>query len=140
MNANEWLTAYAEKLGSQPPTADEIKTILDLAGEAAHASERIAAPVFSRSKRPLLPSSETVLTPSPFRSSTRGLVTSAGSTVTVNGTDWLAVSAVTASVARALTTRLNVPVKPCGAVMERLSRFQLVTSAVVMNGKIGGRS
>ncbi len=45
MNATEWLAAYAERLGTDPPTADELKTILELAAEAAHASERIAAPV-----------------------------------------------------------------------------------------------
>jgi uncharacterized protein DUF6457 len=45
MNAKEWIAAYAERLGSEPPTADELKAILDLAAEAAHASERIAAPV-----------------------------------------------------------------------------------------------
>jgi hypothetical protein len=45
MNAIEWLAAYAEKLGVPAPTTDELKTILDLAGEAAHSSERIAAPV-----------------------------------------------------------------------------------------------
>jgi hypothetical protein len=45
MNAKEWVGAYAERLGTEPPSADELKTILDLAAEAAHASERIAAPV-----------------------------------------------------------------------------------------------
>jgi hypothetical protein len=45
MNATEWITAYAEKLGAEPPSTDEFKEILDLAGEAAHASERVAAPV-----------------------------------------------------------------------------------------------
>ncbi len=45
MNAKAWLAAYAERLGIDPPTADELKAILDLAAEAAHASERIAAPV-----------------------------------------------------------------------------------------------
>jgi hypothetical protein len=45
MNANEWLTAFAEKLGTAPPTTEEFKTLLDLAAEAAHASERVAAPV-----------------------------------------------------------------------------------------------
>jgi hypothetical protein len=45
MNAEEWIAAYAEQLGTQPPTADELEVLLDLAGEAAHASERIAAPV-----------------------------------------------------------------------------------------------
>ena len=45
MNAKEWLDAYAERLGVEPPTAEEFKAILDLAAEAAHASERIAAPI-----------------------------------------------------------------------------------------------
>jgi len=45
MNAREWLAAYAEKLGTTPPTTDEFKTLLDVAGEAAHSSERVAAPV-----------------------------------------------------------------------------------------------
>jgi hypothetical protein len=45
MNAKEWIAAYADQLGTEPPTADEFKAILDLAAEAAHASERIAAPV-----------------------------------------------------------------------------------------------
>jgi len=45
MNAQEWLAAYAEKLGTSAPTTDEFTVLLDLAGEAAHASERVAAPV-----------------------------------------------------------------------------------------------
>jgi Domain of unknown function (DUF6457) len=45
MKAKEWIAAYAEQLGVEPPTADEFKAILDLAAEAAHASERIAAPL-----------------------------------------------------------------------------------------------
>ncbi len=45
MNATEWLGAYAEKLGVAAPTAAELAAVLDLAGEAAHASERIAAPL-----------------------------------------------------------------------------------------------
>ena len=45
MNAKEWIAAYAEQLGIEPPTGDEFKAILDLAAEAAHGSERIAAPV-----------------------------------------------------------------------------------------------
>ena len=44
MNATQWLAAYAEKLGTDPPTQDELEAVLDLAGEAAHSSERIAAP------------------------------------------------------------------------------------------------
>jgi hypothetical protein len=57
MNATEWLAAYAERLGTDPPTPDELKQVLDLAAEAAHASERIAAPVAcwltARAGRPL---------------------------------------------------------------------------------------
>ncbi len=45
MNAPNWLAAYADRLGIPGPTKDELKAVLDLAGEAAHSSERIAAPV-----------------------------------------------------------------------------------------------
>jgi Domain of unknown function (DUF6457) len=45
MNAKEWIAAYAAQLGVEPPTANEFKAILDLAAEAAHESDRIAAPV-----------------------------------------------------------------------------------------------
>jgi hypothetical protein len=45
MNAKEWFTGFAAELGVAPPTADEIRDLLQLAGEAAHASERLAAPV-----------------------------------------------------------------------------------------------
>jgi hypothetical protein len=45
MNAREWIAAYAERLGTEAPSPDEWTTILDLAGEAAHSSERVAAPV-----------------------------------------------------------------------------------------------
>ena len=45
MNAREWIAAFAERLGTEPPSNQEWSTLLDLAGEAAHASERVAAPV-----------------------------------------------------------------------------------------------
>ncbi|HEY6524113.1 MAG TPA: DUF6457 domain-containing protein [Solirubrobacteraceae bacterium] len=45
MNAPDWLAAYAEKLGVPAPTKDELTAVLDLAGVAAHSSQRIAAPV-----------------------------------------------------------------------------------------------
>jgi hypothetical protein len=45
VNAREWVAAFAAELGTDPPTADEFATLLDLAGEAAHSSERVAAPV-----------------------------------------------------------------------------------------------
>jgi hypothetical protein len=45
MNAQEWLDAYAVKLGISAPTEEEFNAVLGLAGVAAHASERQAAPV-----------------------------------------------------------------------------------------------
>jgi hypothetical protein len=45
MNAREWISSYAQRLGTEAPTAEEWSTILDLAGDAAHSSERVAAPV-----------------------------------------------------------------------------------------------
>jgi len=45
MDANTWLAAYAEKVGVPAPTEDELNAVLDLAGVAAHSSQRIAAPV-----------------------------------------------------------------------------------------------
>jgi hypothetical protein len=45
MNAKDWITAYAELLETTPPSPEDFSLILNLAGEAAHASERIAAPV-----------------------------------------------------------------------------------------------
>jgi hypothetical protein len=45
MNANDWIAAYAQKLGTAAPTAAEFSALLDLAAEAAHSSERVAAPV-----------------------------------------------------------------------------------------------
>jgi hypothetical protein len=45
MNAREWIDAYAERLGTTTPSPEDFSLILNLAGEAAHASERVAAPV-----------------------------------------------------------------------------------------------
>jgi hypothetical protein len=45
MDAKNWISAYAERLGADAPTRDEFEAILELAAEAAHSSERIAAPV-----------------------------------------------------------------------------------------------
>jgi Domain of unknown function (DUF6457) len=44
MNAPEWLAAYAERLGVEPPTAAQFSVLLEIAAEAAHSSERVAAP------------------------------------------------------------------------------------------------
>jgi hypothetical protein len=45
MNAKEWIAAFAERLGTEPPSSDDWSQLLDVAGEAAHSSERVAAPV-----------------------------------------------------------------------------------------------
>jgi hypothetical protein len=45
MTAAQWLAAYSELLGTDAPNEDEVNRILALAGVAAHASERTAAPV-----------------------------------------------------------------------------------------------
>ena len=41
----EWVSAYAAAAGISPPTQDDIDALLQLAGVAAHASERTAAPI-----------------------------------------------------------------------------------------------
>ena len=41
----EWIAAFAERIGTDPPDQATIEALLDLAGVAAHASERIAAPI-----------------------------------------------------------------------------------------------
>ena len=43
--ATDWIAAFAARLGVEPPTHEVIDTLLDLAGVAAHASERTAAPI-----------------------------------------------------------------------------------------------
>jgi hypothetical protein len=45
MNAKEWIEQFAHKLGTEAPTTEEFATLLDVAAEAAHSSERVAAPV-----------------------------------------------------------------------------------------------
>ena len=45
MNAKEWIASFSAELGVDPPTPEQFGAILDLAAEAAHASERVAAPV-----------------------------------------------------------------------------------------------
>jgi hypothetical protein len=44
-DAREWLAGYAAELGVTPPSDAEIEQLLALAGIAAHASERTAAPI-----------------------------------------------------------------------------------------------
>ncbi len=45
MTRQEWLASFAALLGVEPPDDETVATLLDLAGVAAHASERTAAPI-----------------------------------------------------------------------------------------------
>jgi Domain of unknown function (DUF6457) len=45
MTGSEWIARFAAAIGAVEPTAEEYERILELAAEAAHASERTAAPV-----------------------------------------------------------------------------------------------
>lgn len=42
---DEWIDAFAARLGAAAPSAEERKALLALAGIAAHESERFAAPI-----------------------------------------------------------------------------------------------
>ena len=45
MTADEWLEAFAAEIGAEAPDEKTFAELLDLAATAAHASERIAAPI-----------------------------------------------------------------------------------------------
>ena len=45
MTRDEWVAAFATAAGVAPPTPDEVDHLLALAGVAAKASERTAAPI-----------------------------------------------------------------------------------------------
>jgi hypothetical protein len=45
MRRDQWLAEFAEKLGIDPPTKEEVVALLDIAATAAHSSERTAAPI-----------------------------------------------------------------------------------------------
>jgi len=45
LDTRGWLDRYTAALGLPPVTDDEVETLLALAGVAAHASERTAAPI-----------------------------------------------------------------------------------------------
>jgi hypothetical protein len=45
MTRDEWLASFASAAGVAAPSADDIDALLELAGAAAHASERTAAPI-----------------------------------------------------------------------------------------------
>jgi len=42
---DEWIGSFAREAGVRPASVQEIRQLLDLAGVAAHASERTAAPL-----------------------------------------------------------------------------------------------
>jgi hypothetical protein len=56
MRRDEWLAEFCKRLGTEPPSKEEVVALLELAATAAHASERTAAPlacwVAGRSGRP----------------------------------------------------------------------------------------
>jgi len=45
LDTQGWLDRYAAALGLAPVTGDDVECLLNLAGVAAHASERRAAPI-----------------------------------------------------------------------------------------------
>lgn len=45
MNAEEWIVIFATAIGAELPPPEEVEKMLELASEAAHNSERKAAPV-----------------------------------------------------------------------------------------------
>ena len=45
MTRDEWIQAFARELGVEPPTPEQAEQLLELAGTAAHSSERPAAPL-----------------------------------------------------------------------------------------------
>jgi hypothetical protein len=45
MTAEQWVERFAAEVGADSPSGDEFDEVLKLAAEAAHSSERTAAPV-----------------------------------------------------------------------------------------------
>jgi hypothetical protein len=45
MNREEWIAAFSARLGLDPPDEATVEALLDIAGVAAHASERTSAPI-----------------------------------------------------------------------------------------------
>lgn len=45
MTGREWIEEFARRLDARAPTEDEWQEVLKLAAEAAHQSERLAAPM-----------------------------------------------------------------------------------------------
>jgi hypothetical protein len=57
MTRDEWIATFAREAGVEAPSVEQVRELLELAGTAAHASERTAAPIacwiVGRSQRPL---------------------------------------------------------------------------------------
>ncbi len=45
MTRDEWIARFAREAGVERPDSEQIRVLLDLAGAAAHGSERTAAPL-----------------------------------------------------------------------------------------------
>lgn len=45
MEPEDWIKQFASEIGIEPPSAAEVEKLLNLAGVAAHASARTAAPI-----------------------------------------------------------------------------------------------
>jgi hypothetical protein len=45
MTRDEWIASFAQEAGVERPSVLEVRELLELAGVAAHASERTAAPL-----------------------------------------------------------------------------------------------
>ena len=45
MDGNTWIARFAEQLGIEAPDPKLVEELLALAGDAAHGSERLAAPI-----------------------------------------------------------------------------------------------
>jgi hypothetical protein len=45
MTAPQWIERYAEALGLEAPTDEQQRALLEIAATAAHASDRLAAPI-----------------------------------------------------------------------------------------------
>jgi hypothetical protein len=45
VTAEQWVEQFAKEIGAEPPSGDDFNEVLRLAAEAAHASERTAAPL-----------------------------------------------------------------------------------------------
>ena len=45
MDRQEWIAAFSARLGVEPPDEATVEALLDIAGVAAHSSERTSAPI-----------------------------------------------------------------------------------------------